>query len=264
MASFSSSSLNEVSGRSPKHAVQNLLAGLATCGVCGGGLVVEQSNNRKGRYSYYICHRRRHHGSACTNTLRIAVPEMNEAVLQAVEAHVFTPDAIEQVVALTERDDVRERQIALQREAKELEKRIARLVAAVETAGDITALTVKLRERRHVGRVSTKSYADSGHCRDWRPEYWKTDSPSGVGCCARAPRKGVPCCNGCCVGASPSLRVVPRATRSRHPLDSTSYSVASSSSAHLSLSMWRPALRTSVRKTHSMATTGGYWSRQLR
>jgi DNA invertase Pin-like site-specific DNA recombinase len=135
-----------MSGRPPKHAVQNLLAGLATCGVCGGGLVVEQSNNRKGRYAYYICHRRRHHGSACTNTLRISVAEMNEAVLQAVEAHALTPEAIEQVVQLTERDEVRERQTALQRECKDLDKRIARLVAAVETAGDITLLADKLRE----------------------------------------------------------------------------------------------------------------------
>ena len=31
---------------------------------------------------------------------------MHEAVLQAVEEHVFTPEAIEQVIALTERDDL--------------------------------------------------------------------------------------------------------------------------------------------------------------
>jgi hypothetical protein len=46
-----------ISGRPPKHAAVNLLAGLATCGLCGGGLVVEQSSNKKGRYAYYICHR---------------------------------------------------------------------------------------------------------------------------------------------------------------------------------------------------------------
>ena len=59
-----------LSGRPPKHAAVNLLAGLATCGACGGGIIVEQSNNRKGRYKYYLCHRRRINGT-CSNTLRI-------------------------------------------------------------------------------------------------------------------------------------------------------------------------------------------------
>ena len=70
-------------------AVQNLLAGIATCGVCGGGLVVEQSNNKKGRYAYYICHRHRVQES-CTNALRLPVEDMNEAVLAAIEAHALT------------------------------------------------------------------------------------------------------------------------------------------------------------------------------
>ncbi len=135
-----------MSGRPPKYAVQNLLAGLATCGVCGGGMVVEWSNNKKGRYAYYMCHRRRHHGSSCTNGLRMSVTEVNEAVLQAIEQHALTPEAVEQVILLTERDDAREQQADLQREWKTVEKRIARLVAAVETAGDVTSLAAKLRE----------------------------------------------------------------------------------------------------------------------
>ena len=77
---------------------------------------------------------------------------MNEAVLQAIEAHALTPDAIAHVIALTERDDAREMQTALTRERADLEKRIARLVVAVETAGDVTSLADKLRAlevRRH-------------------------------------------------------------------------------------------------------------------
>ena len=49
---------------------------------------------------------------ACTNALRIPVAEMNEAVLQAIEEHALTPEAIEQVIHSAERDDVRERQDA--------------------------------------------------------------------------------------------------------------------------------------------------------
>jgi hypothetical protein len=37
--------------------------------------------------------------------LRIPAPDMNEAVLQAIEEHALTPEAIEQVVLLSERED---------------------------------------------------------------------------------------------------------------------------------------------------------------
>ena len=87
-----------LSGRPPKHAIINLLAGMATCSVCGGGLIAES-----GGVPSYICNRRRGNGS-CTNTHRIPVTEMNEAVLQAVEEHALTPNAIEQVIIRSERD----------------------------------------------------------------------------------------------------------------------------------------------------------------
>ena len=48
--------------------------------------------------------------------------------------------------ALTERDDAREKQVALECEWKDVEKRIARLVAAIETNGDIASLAARLRE----------------------------------------------------------------------------------------------------------------------
>lgn len=134
-----------MSGRPPKTATKNLLAGLATCAVCGGGLNVETSPRKRGRVPEYVCHRHRHYGT-CTNRLHLSAAEMNEAVLQAIEQHALTSEAIEQVIALTERDDTRDQHDALMRERASLEKRIARLVDAVETAGDISALATKLRE----------------------------------------------------------------------------------------------------------------------
>ena len=71
---------------------------------------------------------------------------MNKAVLQAIEQHALTPEAIEQVIALAERDDAREQYEMLVRERADIEKRIGRLVALVEQAGDITVLGTKLRE----------------------------------------------------------------------------------------------------------------------
>ena len=134
-----------LSGRPPKDAVINLLAGIATCGECGGGIVVDQSNNRKGRYKYYICHRRRMHGR-CSNMLRIPAPEMNEAVLQAIEEHALTPEAIEQVVLLSEREDAADQRMTLERERAEVEKKIARVTAAIESGGELASLVARVRE----------------------------------------------------------------------------------------------------------------------
>lgn len=148
-----------ISGRPPKTATQNLLAGLATCALCGGGLIVETSPGKRGRVPEYLCSRRRANGT-CTNMLRISVADMNEAVLQAVEQHALTPEAIEQVIHLSERDDIAEQQSKLERERKDIEKRIARLVAAIETGGDVPSLVAKLREleaRRHAIDVEATS-----------------------------------------------------------------------------------------------------------
>lgn len=134
-----------VAGRPPNTPNQNLLAGLATCAECGGGLTVETSPRKRGRVREYLCYRHRNHGT-CTNARHIPVDKMNEAVLQAIEAHALTPEAVEQVVALTERDDAREQHDALTRERKDVDKRIARFVQVIETAGDIASVAAKLRD----------------------------------------------------------------------------------------------------------------------
>src|SRR5262249_53125007 len=60
--------------------------------------------------------------------------------------HALTPEAIEQVIQLTERDDMREQQDMLERERRDLEKRIRTLIAAIETGGDALSLNARLRE----------------------------------------------------------------------------------------------------------------------
>jgi hypothetical protein len=135
---------------------------LATCALCGGGLVVETSPRKRGRIPEYICYRHRANGG-CTNALRMSVAEMNEAVLWAVEEHALTPEAIEQVIHLSERDDVRELQDKLTRERKDTEKRIARLVAVIETGGDAASLVAKVRS------MEARLTAIDGELRDLRP-----------------------------------------------------------------------------------------------
>jgi site-specific DNA recombinase len=134
-----------LSGRPPKNETRNLLAGLATCGVCGGGMVVETSPRKRGRVPEYVCHRHRHNGT-CANKLAVSVETANEAVLQAIEEHVLTPEAVEHVIRLSERDDAQDRQAALEREAKDLDKRIARLIAAIESGVDAKSVAAKIRE----------------------------------------------------------------------------------------------------------------------
>jgi hypothetical protein len=66
---------------------------LATCALCGGSLVVETgrvSKRTRERVPEYICYRRRANGG-CTNTLRMPVTEVNEALLQAIEATPSRP-----------------------------------------------------------------------------------------------------------------------------------------------------------------------------
>ncbi|MEO8680159.1 MAG: recombinase family protein [Vicinamibacterales bacterium] len=137
-----------MSGRPPKHATKNLLAGLATCGVCGGGLVVETSPRKRGRVPEYVCFRHRNHGTGvCANQRHLSVAEVNEAVLQAIEEHALTPEAVEQVIKLTERNDAQELQAALYRERKDVAKRISRYQEAIGAGGgDIAAVVAKLRE----------------------------------------------------------------------------------------------------------------------
>ena len=134
-----------LSGRPPLKATKNLLAGLATCGICGGGLVVETGGYTRGRIPEYICHRHRTNGG-CPNALRIPMADMNEAVLVAIEEHALTPEAIESVIALSERDDVQTQQAKLEREAKDVAKRIGRITDAISNGGEMASRMGKLRE----------------------------------------------------------------------------------------------------------------------
>jgi len=124
-----------MSGRPPKGAVTNLLAGLAKCGLCGGGLVVEtyKHSKNKPRVPHYVCNRRRASG-ACLNTLRIPLDEMHEAVLTAIEEHALTPEAVEVLVLAMQRDAGHVAARSLSRELEEVEKRIGRLMDALVAA----------------------------------------------------------------------------------------------------------------------------------
>ena len=88
---------------------------------------------------------------SCENTLRMPASELNEAVLQTVERHALTPQAIEQVIHLTERDEAQEQEATLERERKDIEKRVANVMVAIEAGHGLGSLLTRLRaleERR--------------------------------------------------------------------------------------------------------------------
>lgn len=66
-------------------------------------------------------------------------------MLQAIEEHALTPEAIESIIQLSERDDIADQKAALERERKDVEKRIANITAAIEADG-MGSLLKRLRE----------------------------------------------------------------------------------------------------------------------
>jgi hypothetical protein len=110
-----------------------------------GGLIVETAPRKRGRVPEYACYRQRSQGT-CTNGYRMAVLELNEAVLQAVEAHALTPEAIATVINLAAREDTADLKLTLVREQADNRQRRDRLADAIAGASDLTTLVGKLRD----------------------------------------------------------------------------------------------------------------------
>ena len=77
-------------------------------------MVVETSARKWGRVAEYVCAKRRATGG-CTNALRTAGPRSTRRSRRLLR-NTRTPEAVEAVIGLTERDDARERQELLVRE----------------------------------------------------------------------------------------------------------------------------------------------------
>jgi site-specific DNA recombinase len=159
----------KLQGRPPRKAETNLLAGLAQCGVCGGGIVVQtyKTSEGKPRRSHYLCSRKRigkcRDSAGRTNDLRLELNETNETILATIEKHALTPEAVERVVLLAEQSVQESANDKLRRELQDVEKRIAKLAKAVETAPDIAVLVTRLRD------LEARKAALAGELADLRP-----------------------------------------------------------------------------------------------
>ena len=149
-------------GRPPKHEAQNLLSGMMLCAFCKGGIVCETPST--GRQKLYVCGTRKKKGNLCENNIRMATSVLNEAVLQAIEEHALTPEAIERVIALSERDDVKEKEVALFQEQGHNARKQKNLMNAI--AGGTEGPTILVGE---IERLEARQKAIAAELAEMRP-----------------------------------------------------------------------------------------------
>ena len=127
-----------LAGRPKRGGERNLLAGLGTCGSCGGGLEVARGA--------YACARRRRVGeAACGNTMRLDVAVTDEQVLRAVEEHVLTAERVEAFLLSVEEAAADGRRPGLEKELRDVTRRLAHLADAIEAGGDAATLVERMR-----------------------------------------------------------------------------------------------------------------------
>ena len=132
-----------------------LFSGNLVCGECGGSMVVCAGGGKRG-YVKYGCHQHKHNGQ-CNNKLLIRQDRLEEQLINAIQQRVLSPTVLDSIVKQCE-DELRKRIASMEHEGsivsvetlmKDLEdkkKRRAKLIDAIETAGDIASLTQRLRE----------------------------------------------------------------------------------------------------------------------
>lgn len=139
-----------------------LLTGLATCGCCGGALVVHSRASSQERRFGYRCSYSFYRGeTVCANRRVLRMLDTNAAVLQSVEAALLTPAAVAAIVEEV-LDELRTpapettvpQRAALQAELQIIEAEIGRLTTAIAQAPDLGSLIVALRQKeQHQARL---------------------------------------------------------------------------------------------------------------
>ena len=131
-----------------------LFSGALVCGECGGSMVICTGGGKRS-YVKYGCHSHKHNG-VCGNKLMIRQDRLEEQLLDTIEQRVLNPGTLDQLITRCE-DELRKRLTEMERNGsittveslkKELEdrkRRQAKVIDAIETAGDIGMLTVRLQ-----------------------------------------------------------------------------------------------------------------------
>lgn len=128
--------------RSPKRVAPRivngptLLAGVARCGYCGAGLVL--NTGKGGAYRYYCCSRKMRGGAMACQGMRIRMDRLDEIVVGEIATRVLAPGRMNtlldtNVKSTAERSDqTKDRLVQLRHLHKEAEAAITRLLTLVE------------------------------------------------------------------------------------------------------------------------------------
>ena len=147
-----------------------LFSGNLVCGVCGGSMVVCAGGGKRG-YVKYGCHQHKHNGT-CDNKLMIRQDRLEEQLLDAFHQRILSPKILESAIKQCE-EELRKRLAEMARQGalvsvesltKDLEdkkRRRARIIEAIETAGDIGGLTERLRDLE--GEIKRIQHAIDNH-----------------------------------------------------------------------------------------------------
>jgi site-specific DNA recombinase len=146
-----------------------LLTGFASCGVCRGSIYLRKRTSRRRPVpqTYYGCMGHHLRGErACTNGLTIDMARADQAVLEAFDRDVFSPDLLRDAVARALElqqagggDDQRE---ALEQRHQRLEREIGRLTGALAQGAALSSVldALKARERERAEILAKLEHLD--------------------------------------------------------------------------------------------------------
>ena len=131
------------------------LAGIATCGMCGGSIGAAFTKRRGERVKAYAC--RRHHqcgGKACSVTVHQPMDEVEQALIDHLEREVLTADCAPELVARIQRaakarlptpdEDLG----ALEADLAQARSEQGRIARAIALTDDVAELVTELNQRR--------------------------------------------------------------------------------------------------------------------
>jgi len=128
-----------------------LLAGMARCGICNGGIEAQTRNHgTKHRATFYVCATAQRKGAAiCDNRLAVRAESVDGAVVELMETAVLNDDIREGAIAaaaarLSRRDDEAEE---VEGQLRELQRKAEKLADLVENGGaeGLPTLVTRLR-----------------------------------------------------------------------------------------------------------------------
>lgn len=139
---------------------KRVLSGLLRCGICGGSYIVRTRG-------YVGCSRRMNTGT-CDNNRDVAMSEIETRVIAALRQHLLSPEAVALAVETYRaerqklaREHARTRAQS-ERELADIKRRIAHVVAAIETGADPGPLVARLSELEAQRRQTEARLPDAG------------------------------------------------------------------------------------------------------